>query len=394
MQGAPHTIATRIRKEHLIGACCNRRRAWSFIALAAVAALSACGQAVEPVRNPKTESKSEARTPQLRLGAAQKQFLTIESVSASEAGNVLALPGRVTFAPKAQSAVGAPVAGRVSALLVRTGERVKAGDPLLRIESADAAAARAALEQASTRLSGAQTVYERNVTMLEKGVGLETEKQESEVRMKEARTEQRRAMQTVALLGPGSGGQVVVRAPASGVVTQIKVTVGAIVSAGGEALLELGDPSLLQVVALVAESDASRVVAGQEAEVELPALSARFPARVEMISPRVEAESRRMQIYLGPTKRVDGLQAGMLAQVALAAGSDAAIVVPVSAVLIKDGKRRVAYVEEADGNFVARDVVLGRNRDGRVAVLKGLNPGDRVVVRGALLLDTQAELLL
>jgi cobalt-zinc-cadmium efflux system membrane fusion protein len=394
LQGAPNTIATRISKEHLIGARCIRRRVWTFSALAAVAVLLACGKAVEPVRNLKAESKSETRAPQLRLGAAQKQFLTIESVSASEASNVLALPGRVTFAPKAQSAVGAPVAGRVSAVLVRTGERVKAGDPLLRIESADAAAARASLEQAGTRLAGAETVYQRNVTMLEKGVGLETEKQESEVRLKEARTEQRRAMQTVALLGPGSGGQVMVRAPSTGVVTQIKVAVGAIVSAGGEALLELGDPSLLQVIALVAESEASRVAAGQEAEIELPALSMRIPARVETIGPRVEAESRRMQVYLGPMKRVEGLQAGMLAQVALTAGSDAAIVVPVSAVLIKDGKRRVVYTEEGDGNFVARDVVLGRNRDGRVAVLKGLNPGDRVVVRGALLLDTQAELLL
>ena len=328
------------------------------------------------------------------MRAPQKQFLTIESVSAAEASNVLALPGRVTFAPKAQSAVGAPMAGRVSALLVRAGERVKAGDALLRIESADAAAARAALEQASTRLAGAETVYQRNVAMLEKGVGLEMEKQESEVRLKEARTEQRRAAQTVGMLGPGSGGQVVVRAPSNGVVTQIKVAVGATVAAGGEALLELGDPSLLQVVAQVAESEASRVAPGQEAEVELPALGNRVPARVETISPRVDAESRRVQVYLALAHQVTGLQAGMLAQIALRAGTDSAIVVPVSAVLIKDGKRRVVYVEERDGKFVPRDVVLGRNRDGRVAVLNGLSPGDRVVVRGALLLDTQAELLL
>jgi cobalt-zinc-cadmium efflux system membrane fusion protein len=376
----------------LIGALL--RRAVFFTASAAVAVLSACDKAVEPVRNLKAESKFDSRAGQVQLRAPQKQFLTIESVSASPASNVLALPGRVTFAPKAQSAVGAPVAGRVSAVLVRTGERVKAGDALLRIESADAAAARAALELANTRLAGAETVYQRNVTMLEKGVGLETERQESEVRLKEAHTEHRRAQQTVGLLGPGSGGQVIVRAPSNGVVTQIKVAVGATVGAGGEALLELGDPSLLQIVAQVAESEASRVAPGQDAEVELPALSTRFAARVETISPRVDAESRRMQVYLAPAKRVDGLQAGMLAQVALSAGSDSAIIVPVSAVLIKDGKRRVVYIEEADGKYAVRDVVLGRNRDGRVAVLKGLSPGDRVVVRGALLLDTQAELLL
>ena len=362
--------------------------------LASVGLLTACSKAVEPVRNSKAETKSDSQASPVRLRDAQKQFLTIESVSASQAADVVALPGRVAFVPRAQSAIGAPVAGRVSAVLVRAGQRVKAGDPLLRIDSADAAAARAALEQAGTRLAGAENLYQRNVTMLEKGVGLETEKQESEVRVKEARTEHGRARQTVAMLGPGSGGQVIVRAPSNGVVTLIRTAVGATVAAGGEALLELGDPSLLQVVAQVAESEASRVAPGQDAEVELPALATRVPARVEMISPRVDAESRRVQVYLTLARRVDGLQAGMLAQVALSTGSDAAIVVPVSAVLIKDGKRRVVYVEQPDGTFVARDVQLGRNRDGRVAVLKGLAPGERVIVRGALLLDTQAELLL
>ena len=84
----------------------------------------------------------------------------------------------------------------------------------------------------------------------------------------------------------------------------------------------------------------------------------------------------------------------MLAQVALNTGNDAAISVPVSAVLIKDGKRRVVYVEKSDGQFEARDVEIGRNRDGHVIILKGLSAGEKVVTRGALLLDTQAELLL
>jgi cobalt-zinc-cadmium efflux system membrane fusion protein len=299
----------------------------------------------------------------------------------------------VTFAPKAQSAVGAPVAGRVSAVLVRTGERVKAGDPLLRIESADAAAARAALEVASTRLAGAQTVYQRNVTMLEKGVGLETERQESEVRLKEAHTEQRRAAQTVGMLGPGSGGQVVVRAPRTASSRRSR-------SRSERRSARAAKRCSNSVIRRFCKSS-HRSRKAKQAGLHLVRRRSRVacaldthPARVETISPRVDAESRRMQVYLALAKRVEGLQAGMLAQIALSAGSDSAIIVPVSAVLIKDGKRRVVYIEEADGKYVARDVVLGRNRDGRVAVLKGLSPGDRVVVRGALLLDTQAELLL
>jgi len=84
----------------------------------------------------------------------------------------------------------------------------------------------------------------------------------------------------------------------------------------------------------------------------------------------------------------------MLAQVRLQVVGEEGLSIPVAAVLIKDGKRRVVYVEKADGKFEAREVQTGRNRDGRVVILQGLAPGEKIVVRGALLLDTQAEQLL
>ena len=328
------------------------------------------------------------------LSSAQKQFLTIEAVGAAQSGEGLVLPGRVTFRPQAQSAVGATVAGRVVAQLVRAGEVVKAGTPVLIIESVDASAARAAVDVAATRLAAAESVHRRNVEMVEKGVGLESEKHEAEVRLKEARSEHERTRQAVALIGAGQGNRVTVRAPTNGVVMAIRVAVGATVAPGGEPLLELGDPSMLQVVAQVSESDSRRIAIGQEAEVELPALAVKAAARVENLSPRVDPESRRTQAFLSLAKRIDGLQAGMLAQITVRIGNESEISLPVSAVLIKDGKRRVVYVEKSDGKYEARDVQTGRNRDGRVVILKGVNAGERVVVRGALLLDTQAEQML
>jgi len=329
-----------------------------------------------------------------QVSDAQKQYLSIEAVDVSQAADLLELPGRVTFRPQAQSAVGATTAGRVVAVLVRAGEVVKAGTPLLTVESADAGAARAALDQAATRLGSAESVFRRQVEMVEKGVGLEFERQEAEARLKEARAEHERARNAADLIGSGQGIRVTVRAPADGVVIAIRAAVGATVAPGGEALVELGDPTRLQVVAQVPEGDLRRIVVGQEAEVELPALAARVSARVENFNPRVDPESRRTQVYLALAKRIEGLRAGMLAQVALRAGAKTGISVPVSAVLIKDGRRRVVYVERADGAFEAREVRTGQNRDGRVAILQGLTAGERVVVRGALLLDTQAEQLL
>lgn len=358
-----------------------------------------CGERADHETKPKAGAEVKAKADSkaypnavgtaksVQTTSAQKQFLTIEAVGESQTADVLSMPGRTTFRPQAQSSVGATVAGRVVSLHVRAGEVVKAGAPVITIESADASATRANLDLAATRLAAAENFHKRNVEMVDKGVGLESERHEAEVRLKEARTEHERARQTAALIGKGSSGRVTVTAPTNGVVLSIRVAVGATVSPGGEALLELGDPSMLQIVAQVAEGDLRRIAIGQMAEVDLPGLSIRVPAKVENISPRVDPESRRMQVYLTLAQRVDGLQAGMLAQIALNTGNDASISLPVSAVLIKDGKRRVVYVEKPDGTFAARDVEIGRNRDGQVVILKGLSTGDKVVVRGALLLD-------
>jgi len=360
-----------------------------------------CGDRESPTAAAQSRASANGGARSVQVAAAQKQFLTIEAAGAAQTGDVLALPGRVTFRPQAQSAVGAAVTGRVSAVLVRAGEVVKAGAALLTIDSADAAAARASLDQATTRLASAENMFKRQVEMVEKGVGLEIDRQEAEARLKEARAEHERARHAAGLIGSGQGIRFTVRAPTDGVVMAIRVAVGATVAPGGEALLELGDPSRLQVVAQVPESELRRVAVGQEAEVELPALAVRVAARVESFSPRVDPESRRTQLYLALAKRTGkaadaaaGLRAGMLAQVILRVAGEEGLSVPAAAVLIKDGKRRVVYVERLDGTFEARDVRTGRNREGRVVILQGLSAGERIVVRGALLLDTQAEQLL
>jgi cobalt-zinc-cadmium efflux system membrane fusion protein len=284
--------------------------------------------------------------------------------------------------------------GRVAAVLVRAGEVVRAGTPLLTIDSADAAAGRAALDQATTRLASAENMFKRQVEMVQKGVGLEIDRQEAEARLKEARAEQERARHAAGLIGSGQGNRITVRAPSDGVVITIRAAVGASVAPGGDPLLELGDPSRLQVVAQVPEGELRRVAVGQEAEVELPALAMRVAAKVENFSPRVDPDSRRTQLYLALAKRTEGLRAGMLAQVNLKVTAEEGLSVPTAAVLIKDGKRRVVYVERPDGTFEVRDVQTGQNRDGRVVILQGLKAGERIVVQGTLLLDTQAEQLL
>jgi len=81
------------------------------------------------------------------------------------------------------------------------------------------------------------------------------------------------------------------------------------------------------------------------------------------------------------------------ADVSLAASASGGLTLPTEAVLVK-GKDTIVYVEKNPTTFERRPVVVGQPVNGRVSVISGVSPGDRIVVRGALLLDGSADQLL
>ncbi len=327
------------------------------------------------------------------LTPEQTGFLRIEEVGGGGDAPSAAVPGRVAYRPQALSSVGAPFSGRITSVSVRPGERVKAGAPLVVLQSADASAARSQLEQATARASAAEDQLRRQVEMMARGVGLEVERVEAEARAREARAELERTRRAVAFAGGGQGSEVILRAPAAGVVVSVRASAGAIAEPGGDPLVELADPGRVWVVAEVPEPEVARIASSQRVQVRVPAIDAVLDGVVDGIGSAVDAASRRLPVYIALKAPPPGLTPGMLTEVRFA-GSRDGLSVPVSAVLIKDGHRRVVYLQRADGKFEVREVRTGRSSGGRVAILEGLTAGERIVVKGALLLDGEAELLL
>jgi cobalt-zinc-cadmium efflux system membrane fusion protein len=271
---------------------------------------------------------------------------------------------------------------------------VRAGDPLVTLSSPSAAGARAELAHARVEIQSAKELVKRQSAMLQRGVGLEFEKFEADMRLKGAQAELERASKVVASLGEGTGERVTIRAPIDGTVLQRTATVGATVDPGGQPLVEIGDPSALWVVTDVFERDLPLVRAGAEATVELASVPNPIHGRVAAVGAAVDAELRRAPVYVALEEQGLSLRPGMYGHVTINAASSQGVMVPVTAVLIKDGKRNIVYVENGDGAFVPRDVIIGQSVEGRVQVISGITPGERVVVRGALLLDGAAEQLL
>ena len=343
-----------------------------------VTALAACS------RQP--EAENSAAAPNVDV-LAKRGFIRIERVSNAATGFGLALPGRVAFETQALAAVDTPVPARIVAIHVRPGERVARGTSLVTLAGAEVASARSAATSARARLAAAEDLLRRQNEMVKRGVGTEVERFGAETAARQARAELASAVQASALIGGGIGDRFTLRAPVSGTVLSLRGAVGAMADVGGDSILDIGDPTQLWIVADAAESELPAITMGMSARVMVA--GAMVPAKVVGIGSLVDTEQRRVPVYLQLAQKSANLTAGMFAEVRFESGS--AITVPVDAVLVKDGARRIVYVRDGRGRLVPREVEVGASRNGRVVIASGVSAGEMIVTHGALLLDSSAS---
>jgi cobalt-zinc-cadmium efflux system membrane fusion protein len=328
----------------------------------------------------------------VHIDDASKPYIVVEGVSGSTASGILRVPARVDFRDGAISQVGAPFDGRVITVHAHTGDAVHAGAPLVTLDCPEAAAARASVETTQASLREARAALERERRMLEEGVGIERDKVAAETRVSELETELARAQASAAFVGEGSGTRVVLRAPASGTVIARKAAEGMAVQQGGEPLMEIGNASALWVVADVFERDLPMVHDGASVHIELPSVPHPLDGRVVSIGTVVSTGLRTAPVRIA-LKEGNGLRPGMFGRAEVAVDASTALTLPTEAVLVK-GKDTIVYVEKAPNTFERRAVSVAAPFNGRVRILSGVSAGERVVVRGALLLDGSAEQML
>ncbi|HVV85136.1 MAG TPA: efflux RND transporter periplasmic adaptor subunit [Kofleriaceae bacterium] len=356
--------------------------------------LAACSAAAEPSPTfsppPSTEAPDHART----VDPRSQPYVKTRAVAYETDVPAVRAPAKVAFRDGAVSQVDVPVAGRVTAIHVQTGDRVKAGQPLITLSSTDAAAARAGAAAAQAEADAAHRELTRQEQMSAAGVGVDTDRVAAQERVRQADAELARARTAATLLGDGGGGVLILRAPIDGTVIARHATVGSMAEPGGEPLIELGNPDALWVEAEVFERDLAQVHVGATARVELPSDDHPRQGHVVAIGSALTGSLRTAPVYIGLDDTGGAIRPGMFARATIDAPAGQAIVLPAEAVLVEDGKRYVVYVEGKDGRYTARDVAIGRSVDGKVQVLAGLDVGDQVVVSGALLIDNAAEQLL
>jgi Cu(I)/Ag(I) efflux system membrane fusion protein len=187
--------------------------------------------------------------------------------------------------------------------------------------------------------------------------------------------------------------QTPVAAPQSGVVTELMVRQGAQVTPGMP-LMRLADLSTVWILVEVPETEAGWVTTGEPAQARLKSVPGKvLQGTVDYVYPMLDTQTRTLRARLAFDNASGALKPGMYAEVTLfGAAEQDAILVPSEAV-IRTGTRNVVLIAEAEGRYRPVEITLGAERQNEVVVLKGLEPGQRVVVSGQFLIDSEASLL-
>lgn len=365
---------------------------------AALLFLISCGRADQPPHSnaaipPKAAPHPTDLGPRVEIG-------TVEMGSGE---HDLTLSGKVAYGEDRYSRISSPLQGRVVEVRAHLGDRVKAGDIVLVVDSPDIAQAYSEYVKEDSDLQYAVRAHELAKDLYEnKALPLKDLKQ-AENELVKARAEFRRAKERLLSLRipqeelnkPVDKQTITSRfemkSPLTGIVVERAVTPGQ--SVGGDPsqiLFTVADLAMLQVVADVYERDLALVKEGQYAKVMVEAYpGVAFPATVAAIGDVVDPTTRTIKLRAWVNNQENKLKPEMFARLVLRVGGTTPLLtIPREAVLEAEGKQFV-YLVEGENQYVKREVTVTPISSDQVRVVEGLASGQRIVIKGAVLIKGQ-----
>jgi RND family efflux transporter MFP subunit len=282
--------------------------------------------------------------------------------------------GSVSPRPERYAALAPPGPTRVARIFVVGGQAVRRGDPLVEFETGpfDAAA-----QSAAAALANAERAYERAVRLVQAGILAQKDSGQAAADLAAARAaavSARRAQELATL-----------RAPFNGVVTRMTAVLGASVDAN-QPLVEVADPTALDIVFNVSPSEAGRIHPDDTVAVtsgEGTGGEALGPGVVTSVAAAVDAASRAVAVRARLTRPTRALRIGESVLGRIVTGvNPKAVTVPVDA-LVPEGDGFRVFVVDSAGVAHARTVTVGARSESLVEILSGVAAGEMVVTTGA-----------
>ncbi|MBE0537224.1 MAG: efflux RND transporter periplasmic adaptor subunit [Phycisphaerae bacterium] len=345
----------------------------------------------------------------VKIGPRVSQaLLEIETLSERNMGGSLKLTGRIELDQTRVAEVAPAAAGRVVAIEKLLGQKVKAGDVLAVIQSAELGQAKADYLEAKARLELARTTFAREKQLYEKKITSHADflTAESELRRSEAALsalEKRLnlfgldAAQIAAVDEDRDNGhfaQLVVRAASDGTIIEQNVTLGKLVDST-ETLYTVADLSSLWVWCDLYERDLAAIHArfaeggGIKAGIRVAALPNKiFDGTLDLIDTKLNARTRTARVRLSVGNPDGVLKAGMFADARVAQNDGPMVTVAPKTAVMSDAGKSFVFQQIQDDLWLRRDVVTGREYDGYVEIVGSLPADARVVAKGAFMLKS------
>lgn len=183
-----------------------------------------------------------------------------------------------------------------------------------------------------------------------------------------------------------------IHSPFQGRVMNIGVREGQFVTPKDELYL-IADLSRIWVYVDIYEDDLYWINVGDKAELQVRAAPGQqFNGNVSFIHPVQNPKTRTVQVRLEFDNPNLILKPGMFANVVLYVDARPNAVVVPSEAIVRSGDREQLFIAKAGGKFEPRDVTLGISASGYTQVLKGVSPGEQVVVSSQFLIDSESKL--
>ncbi len=373
-----------------------------FVPLFAIA--GACGgSSASPTASVAAPTPSASPALAVSAAALAKNPITTAKATKSRLAADVLVVGSVSFDQNHYALVGPLVDGRIAKLRANVGDRVRAGQVLAEIESAEVGQAQATFLTARARGGAAEANLARERELTAQHISSVREREVAEAQAISDRAEIKAATERLRAFGLGepeiralaagsaTGGRVPLKAPIAGTVVERLVTLGQAVQRADDAF-KIVNLDHLWVMLDLYEKDLRRVHVGQKVHLRSEARPGeRFDAIVAYINPIVDEKTRTSPVRVEFDNVQGKLSPGQFVSARLIGdpthAPTEALAIPRQAVQTVDGKSLV-FLKTQEG-FVKRLIEIGVSGGELVEVRSGLAEGDEVATDGAFALKSE-----
>ncbi len=297
---------------------------------------------------------------------------------------------RVTTVELLTSPSYPPLSGRIAEIPVRMGDRVESGDRLVRVQTSELPTLQGELATARLAVETKQAMIDKLERMVEARLAPEHDLILARAELAAARLAVKTAKSRLHSLAVGDAGDASywILASRSGTIVQLDAALGqAVRPEQSVPVATVADLDEVLVIGDVSQREAARLHTGDRALIRVPGSMAEpIEGNIELVSEVLDPERQTVPVRARAANLERQLRPNAWVDVGFAPTEQTPVVRVPSSALVRDGAETIVFVQTDGHRYRARRVEVGRRSKDLVEIVRGLAPGESIVVTNALLL--------